>query len=335
MIIFAQNYYNKKMSYTFVIPVYNRPEEIDELLDSLSKQTYTNFSVIVVEDGSTIKCENIIDKYSQSLKITYIYQDNTGPGMARNHGSKLADSDYIIYLDSDCVAPEGYLERVNEYLEVNKTDSFGGADRSLESFSDIQKAISYSMTSRLTTGGIRGAKKSMDKFFPRSFNMGITKEVFNITGGFSSLRFGEDIDLSYRIIKSGFQTTLIEGAFVYHKRRTSEKAFFKQVFFSGMARVNLSMRHKNTLKLVHALPALFVVFSLMCILSLFIFPLVIIAIIWFLDSLRVYRSLNVAILSAEVSFIQLWGYGLGFIYGFWNRIIKRKPEDSTYNTNFF
>lgn len=323
------------MSYTFVIPVYNRPEEIDELLESFTKQTYTDFSVIIVEDGSTTRCEHIVDKYSSSLTITYIYQNNTGPGEARNHGSRLSDSRYIIYLDSDCVAPEGYLERVNNYLTTNKVDAFGGPDRSLESFSDMQKAISYSMTSRLTTGGIRGGKKSMDKFFPRSFNMGITKEVFDITGGFSSLRFGEDIDLSYRILKSGFQTALIEGAFVYHKRRTSEKAFFKQVFFSGMARVNLSMRHKNTLKLVHLLPALFVLFSLICILSLFILPLVVIAIVWFLDSLRIYRSLNIALLSTEVSFIQLWGYGLGFMYGFWNRIVKREPEDNTYNTKFF
>ncbi len=324
------------MFYSLVIPVYNRPHEMDELLESLCHLEHKDFEVVIVEDGSKVSSKPIAERYSQKLSIKYISQNNTGPGLARNKGAEHSSANWIIFLDSDTIIPKDYLNKVDDYLSQNQIDVFGGADTAMENFSEIQKAISYAMTSFFTTGGIRGTKgKKMDKFFPRSFNMGITRSVFETTGGFSKLRFGEDIDFSYRAIAYGFKTAFIEDAFVYHKRRTDRKSFFKQVFFSGVARINLSMRHKKTLKIVHCLPAAFVLFTILCLLTLTLYPLLLVAALWFVDSLNKYNNVNIAILSIEMSFIQILGYGLGFLYGVYNRLILRKPEDASYNTTFF
>ena len=262
------------MKFSIIIPLYNRPQEIDELLESLTKQTQKNFDVIVVEDGSDIKSEEIVNKYANALDIKYYVKPNSGPGTTRNYGANQSDKDYFIFFDSDCIIPENYMEIVSQRLENQYTDCYGGPDAAMKTFTDIQKAISYAMTSVLSTGGIRGASEKAGKFHPRSFNMGFSKEVLAKTGGFSTMRFGEDIDMTLRILENGFQSQLIKEAFVYHKRRTDFRKFFRQVFNSGCARINLYMRHKNSLKLVHFLPACFLSGNIFCVLLAIVLGLV-------------------------------------------------------------
>lgn len=323
------------MFYSIVIPVYNRPEELEELLGSLCASNYPYFEVIIVEDGSQRTSYDVVNSFQEALDISYITQKNTGPGLARNNGAKGTKGDYIIFLDSDTIVPADYLEIVNSYLGQSRVDAWGGPDEAMDSFSDLQKAINYSMTSLFTTGGIRGKSgQKLDKFAPRSFNMGISQDVFATTGGFSSMRFGEDIDFSYRILGAGFNTALFEDAFVYHKRRNSRISFFKQVFFSGMARLNISLRHRGTFKLVYILPSLFIIGSIVLICFMMIFPIFVAAIVWFVDSLRKYKNITISIMAVETSFIQVTGYGIGFLYGVLNRIILCKPESASYNTKF-
>ena len=238
------------MKYSFIIPVYNRPDEVDELLDSLTRQTLRNFEVIVVEDGSSVPCKEVTDKYAERLLVHYYYKDNSGPGQTRNYGVERASGEYMLILDSDCILPDTYLEEVEKELQRKEADAFGGPDRAHESFTDVQKAINYAMTSFFTTGGIRGGKKKMDKFYPRSFNMGVRKSVYQALGGFSKMRFGEDIDFSIRIFKGGYDCRLFPEAWVWHKRRTDLKKFFKQVHNSGIARINLYKKYPESLKLV-------------------------------------------------------------------------------------
>ena len=245
------------MRYSVIIPVYNRPDEVDELLQSLTQQSFKDFEVIVVEDGSSIPCKPVTEKYQELLDVHYYDKPNSGPGQTRNYGVERSKGEYLIILDSDCILPEGYFLAVEEELQHEAADAFGGPDRAHESFTNIQKAINYSMTSFFTTGGIRGGKKKMDKFYPRSFNMGVRQEVYQALGGFSRMRFGEDIDFSIRIFKGGYTCRLFPGAWVYHKRRTDFRKFFKQVHNSGIARINLYKKYPESLKLVHLLPAAF------------------------------------------------------------------------------
>lgn len=324
------------MFYSIVIPVYNRPLELKELLDSLCELTYNNFEVVIVEDGSQIPSDSVVGQYSSLLKIKYITQENTGPGLARNNGAINSCGEYIIFLDSDTIVPVNYLHIVNQYIADTKALLWGGPDKAMDNFTDLQKAINYSMTSIFTTGGIRGKRsKGLDKFFPRSFNMGISREVFDKAGGFSSLRFGEDIDFCYRVTSMGIKAMLFNDAFVYHKRRNTRNSFYRQVFFSGMARVNISLRHKGSLKLVHTFPSLFVICSVLSILLLLPIPIFLVALVWFVDSLRWYNNITISIMAVETSFIQMFGYGLGFLYGVWNRVLLKKEEDVTYRTKFF
>ncbi|MDY4955883.1 MAG: glycosyltransferase, partial [Prevotella sp.] len=237
------------MRYSFIIPVFNRPDEVDELLDSLTRQTVTDFEVVVVEDGSQVPCEDICRKYAARLDIHYYMKPNSGPGQSRNYGVERAKGEYVIILDSDVVVPENYLRAVDEELRRNPADAFGGPDRAADSFTPVQKAISYSMTSFFTTGGIRGGKKKLDKFYPRSFNMGIRRDVYMQLGGFSKMRFGEDIDFSIRIFKGGYRCRLFPEAWVWHKRRTDFRKFFRQVYNSGIARINLYKKYPESLKL--------------------------------------------------------------------------------------
>ena len=220
------------MKYSIIVPVYNRPEEVDELLDSLTGQTLKDFEVIIVEDGSSRTCRNVCEGYAGSLDIHYYYKDNSGPGQSRNYGAERAKGDYLLILDSDVVLPESYLQAVDDELQRDICDAFGGPDKAHQSFTDTQKAISYSMTSFFTTGGIRGGKKKLDKFYPRSFNMGVKKDVYERLGGFSKMRFGEDIDFSIRIFKADYRCRLFPEAWVWHKRRTDFRKFFRQVFNS-------------------------------------------------------------------------------------------------------
>ena len=227
------------MKYSIIVPVFNRPDEVRELLQSLTLQTFTDFEVIIVEDGSQKPCQEVCNSFAQSLRLKYFMKPNSGPGQSRNYGAERADGDFLIVLDSDVVLPEGYLQAVDNELKTNPCEAFGGPDASHPSFTPVQKAISYSMTSFFTTGGIRGGKAKLDKFYPRSFNMGIRRDVYRQLDGFSKMRFGEDIDFSYRIVEAGYRPRLFPSAWVWHKRRTDFRKFFRQVYNSGIARINL------------------------------------------------------------------------------------------------
>jgi len=326
---------------SIIIPVYNRPNEIDELLGSLVLQTDADFEVIIVEDGSEIKCDDVVNKYSEKLVLHYFFKENSGPGQSRNYGCERASGSYFIFLDSDCLLHENYVSIVRKVLSENYVDAFGGPDRSHESFTNLQKAISYSMTSFFTTGGIRGGGEKLDKFFPRSFNMGFSREVYEKTRGFSLMRFGEDIDMSIRILGFGFKTRLIKEAYVFHKRRNTINKFYKQVFNSGVARINLYKKHPGSLKLVHLLPSCFTFGVIFC-LFLFIFlgiiglvPLFLYALLIFVDSGIKNRSIAIGGVSITTSYVQLMGYGLGFLYAFWRRILLSDKEFSAFKRNFY
>lgn len=346
------------MKYSIIVPVYNRPDEIDELLGSLTKQTFTNFEVLIIEDGSTCPCKEVCKVYQNELDIKYYVKSNSGPGQTRNYGAERAKGEYLIILDSDVVVPHDYFEEVEKELKANPVAAFGGPDRAHTSFTDTQKAISYSMTSFFTTGGIRGGKKKLDKFYPRSYNMGVRREVYQKLGGFSKMRFGEDIDFSIRIFKSGYQCQLFPKAWVWHKRRTDFKKFFRQVFNSGIARINLYKKYPESLKLVHLLPMVFTVG--VAFLSLFIIcgvllwtlsdtascigkmlfligvlPLFVYSGAILIDSTHHYLSFKIGLLSVRAAFIQLIGYGLGFINAWYKRCVKGKDEFHAFDKTFY
>ena len=264
-----------------------------------------------------------------------------GPGPARNFGASKAKEEYLIFFDSDCIIPSNYFKVIEDYLNNDPLECFGGPDKSHKFHTPIQKAISYSMTSNITTGGIRGGGKKMDKFYPRSFNMGIRKDVFNSLNGYSDMRFGEDLDLSMRTLSNGYKVGLIKEASVYHKRRTNFKAFFKQVFNSGIARIDLSLKHPGTLKPVHLIPSVFTItYPLLLLLGLFVSPLLIIPfaifpIVIFADAWHKTSNSFVALLSTWSSLIQLSGYGTGFIKAFWVRIINKKGSFHNFKQSFY
>ncbi len=327
---------DKGLIISLIVPVYNRPDEMRELLHSLSCQSDKHFELIVVEDGSAISSEDIVAEYSSLINVKYFTKPNSGPGLTRNYGSEYAQGEYLVYLDSDCVLPPQYVEVLNSYLSENKVDNFGGPDAASSDFSAYQKAVSYAMTSFFTTGGIRGGKRKVTKFYPRSFNMGYRRESYQKYGGFTHMRYGEDTELSYRLEKAGATTVLIPEAYVYHKRRTTLRSFMRQVFLFGMTRINLSIRYPKTFKLVHILPTLFLVYVLATVVvsSLFtplaLAPLGLLMVIWFFDSSIKEKSIKVGVLSIISSFIQLCGYGSGLLYGVWMRLILKKREEDTY-----
>lgn len=328
------------MKYSFIIPVFNRPDEVDELLDSLTLQTIRDFEVIVVEDGSSVSCKEVVDKYADRLTIHYYNKANSGPGQTRNYGVDRANGEYMLILDSDCILPERYLEVVEAELQGQKSDAFGGPDRAHDSFTDVQKAINYAMTSFFTTGGIRGGKKKLDKFYPRSFNMGVRKDVYQALGGFSKMRFGEDIDFSIRIFKGGYECRLFPEAWVWHKRRTDLKKFFKQVHNSGIARINLYKKYPESLKLVHMLPALFTLGVVFLLLISFLWGgslslLFLFALIVFIDASLQNKSMKIGLLAITASFIQLTGYGTGFLRAWWKRCVCGKSEFAAFEKNFY
>ena len=344
------------MKYSIIVPVYNRPDEIDELLDSLCSQKLKDFEVVVVEDGSKIPCKDVCDKYAGILDLHYYYKDNSGPGQSRNYGAERARGEWFIVLDSDVVLPEGYLQAVDAALETGFCDAWGGPDAAHDSFTPVQKAISYSMTSFFTTGGIRGGKAKLDKFFPRSYNMGIRREVYQALGGFSRMRFGEDIDFSYRIVEAGYQTRLLPEAWVWHKRRTDFRKFYRQVYNSGIARINLEKRHPGTLKLVHLLPTVFtvgviglwVIWMLVndywllvyqegppIVCHLLLLPIILYCLIILIHSTIENKSLWVGMLSIPAAFVQLMGYGFGFIDSWWKRCVLKQDEFTAFEKTFY
>ncbi len=322
------------MFYSIIIPVYNRPDELRELLDSLTKQTYTNFEVLVIEDGSKNKANGVVAEFADQLNIRYFFGENAGQGFARNYGFERATGDYFIIFDSDALVPPHYFAVVSERLKADWLDAYGGPDAAHPNFTPVQKAISYSMTSPFTTGGIRGSKKNLGgTFHPRSFNMGLSRPVWEKTGGYKLSRMGEDIEFAIRIIEHGFRTGLIPDAFIYHKRRTNFGQFYRQLRFFGRARINISRYYPGELKLVHTFPALFTLFVCSVPVWAFLSPwlfgaavgaLALFSVLILIDATRKEKSLNVGLLSVVAAFVQLIGYGLGFISEGWKRL--REPK---------
>ncbi|KAA6439222.1 glycosyltransferase [Dyadobacter flavalbus] len=325
--------------YSIIIPVYNRPDELQELLECLALQTYKNFEVIIVEDGSRIKCDEVVRNFQDKLDIRYYYKENGGQGFARNYGFERASGDYFILLDSDALIEPDYLQIVENKLNTSYVDLYGGPDTDHPSFTPVQKAISYSMTSVFTTGGIRGKKNNMGgTFHPRSFNMGLSRKVWERTNGFLTSRMGEDILFSIGAIRMGFQSELIPEAFIYHKRRTRFIPFFKQLKFFGRARINIARFYPDELKLVHTFPLLFTLGVCSIPLWLLIFKpffylgvcaLGLYILLLFMDSLKQTRSTKVAFLSVAAAFVQLFGYGTGFLQEGWKRIWEKKTHRET------
>ncbi|MBQ6918099.1 MAG: glycosyltransferase [Prevotella sp.] len=328
------------MKFSIIIPVFNRPDEVDELLASLCQQTVKDFAVLIIEDGSIKPCKDVCDKYASILDLHYYAKENSGPGQSRNYGAERANGEYVIILDSDVVLPASYLQAVEDELKQNPCEAFGGPDATHPSFTPIQKAISYSMTSFFTTGGIRGGKAKLDKFYPRSFNMGIRRDVYLQLGGFTKMRFGEDIDFSYRIVEAGYMPRLFPEAWVWHKRRTDFRKFFRQVYNSGIARINLEKRHPGTMKLVHLLPTVFTLGVIGLLLITLFWPLACVPIILYslllcIDSSIRNKSLWVGLLSIPAAFVQLMGYGFGFIESWWKRCVLKQDEFSAFEKNFY
>ena len=323
------------LNYSFIIPVFNRPNEIRELLESFSEVEFEpDYEIVIIEDGSTEKSDTIIDEFSEKLNISYFFKSNSGPGDSRNYGMQRAKGNYFIVLDSDVILPSNYLKEVDAFLKNNFVHAFGGPDDAHKSFSDLQKAINFAMTSFLTTGGIRGGKKQVGKFQPRSFNMGISKEAFEATGGYGKIHPGEDPDLTFRIWKEGFETALIPDAKVFHKRRISWSSFKTQVYKFGVVRPILSKWHKGTGKITFWFPTLFTLYVLLSIVlspmcKLPLLTVLIYLILIFTTSLFKNKSLKIAGMSVVTSLIQFTSYGYGFLLSnFKLHILKQDPKEA-------
>ncbi len=321
------------MQFSLIIPIYNRPDEIDELLSSLTAQSFSQpYEIVIIEDGSTITCKSILEKYN-SLQISYYFKENSGPGDSRNYGMRMAKGNYFIILDSDCIIPAHYLQTVHDELSKEYVDCFGGPDAALASFSKIQKAINFTMTSFLTTGGIRGGSEKLDKFQPRSFNMGLSKKAFEDAKGFGNIHPGEDPDLSIRLWELGYKTKLISTAFVYHKRRIDWKKFYTQVNKFGLARPILNAWYPKYTKLTFWFPSLFIIgflFSFLLVFfnfSFFLYGYLSYFILLFSTSFLQNKSFEIAGYSVVAAVIQFYGYGIGFLKSFLKiHILKMKPE---------
>lgn len=318
--------------FSVIVPVYNRIDEVTDLLESLASQTAKNFEVIIVEDGSTAPCLDAVRRYEQQLDIKYFFKENEGRSIARNHGMEHATGSYFIFFDSDCVIPADYFAKLNEMLARHPLDCFGGPDAAHSSFTTTQKAINHAMTSFLTTGGIRGGKISLEKFTPRTFNMGFSRKVYEKVGGFREM-FSEDIDMSTRIRLAGFSISLYPDLPVYHKRRVDFKKFLRQVYVFGMSRITLQLLYPGSMKAVHWLPAIFVTGVVaMILLAVFVspwwlLPLAVYLLAIFVAALAATRSLTIALKAVPASVIQLGGYGCGFIKAYFLKIILRRGRN--------
>ena len=310
------------MFFSCIIPVYNRPGELKELLSSLLSQTYTQFEVIVVEDGSTLRCDEVIASFSEGLSVRYFYQENTGQGFARNFGMQQAKGDFFVILDSDVLLPSSYFEALEKAIAARSLDAFGGPDAAASDFSLLQKAMDFAMTSFWTTGGIRGKLKNPAAYQARGFNMGVSRAVFTRLGGFVDPNRGEDIEWSLRIKKAGFCLELVSEAFVYHKRKNTLWSFAKQAFSFGRNRVNVSRFHPEAIKLVHALPSLFLLFLIslgvnLIFVQLLLIPQLLMLGTWatlvVIQATLQYRSPLVGVMALVTSLVQLSGYGLGLL----------------------
>jgi glycosyltransferase involved in cell wall biosynthesis len=326
---------NKQLQFSFIVPVFNRPQETYELLESLTKQTERDFEVIIIEDGSTETSAAVVEQFKNQLTILYLFKENSGPGDSRNYGMKHANGNYFLILDSDCILPADYFQQVKDRLNREYTDCFGGVDTASESFTSIQKAINYSMTSFLTTGGIRGNSEKLGKFHPRSFNMGISKEVFEATNGYKDIYIGEDIDLSIRILNAGFTTQLFQNAKVFHKRRIDWNRFFKQVNQFGSGRPILNRWHPAYAKITFYFPAVFLVGFILAFafflagFNYLLFAYILYFTACFLDSSIRNKSIKTGIYSVLAVAIQFAGYGSGFIKTFYRlHVLKMQPQEA-------
>lgn len=328
-----------QMLFSIIVPVYNRPDEVADLLDSLEAQTDGGFEIVIVEDGSTVPCleaepdagGNLRVKGREGLRLKYYRKPNEGRSIARNYGMARADGDFFVFVDSDCILPPGYIASLRRSLAASPADCFGGPDAAHSSFSKTQKAINYAMTSFLTTGGIRGGKVSMEKFTPRTFNMGFSREVYDRVGGFREM-FSEDIDMSTRIRLAGFRTMLFPDVYVYHKRRVDMRKFWKQVHVFGMSRITLELLYPGSMKLVHWLPAVFTVGAVALIVGSFfckwlLIPLLVYVLALFVGAMAATRSLDIAGRAVVAAIVQLTGYGTGFIKAYVSKILLGKGRD--------
>lgn len=323
-----------QLLFSFIIPVYNRPNEILELLESfLIQEPPIEYEIVIVEDGSTITSKQVVDNFKSQLNISYYYKQNSGPGDSRNFGMQKAKGNYFIILDSDCILPKDYVIELEKNLKAKYVDCFGGPDAAHHSFTNLQKAINFSMTSFITTGGIRGNKNSVNKFQPRSFNMGISKKAFNATQGFGRIHPGEDPDLSIRLWNLGFDTAFFETVYVYHKRRISWSKFYTQVKKFGMVRPILNTWHPSTKKITYWFPIAFVLAFILSVLAAFfnlMLPIYLILgyyILAFIVALIETKNIIVAFQSLIAITIQFFGYGIGFLKStFFVGILKRNPE---------
>lgn len=310
------------MFYSLIIPVYNRPDDIEEVLKGLTKQTYSNFEVIVVESGSTVRSNEVVAGFQSQLNIRYAPTGNHGQGFSRNFGMEQARGDYFIILDSDIIIPPDYLKHVHEGIQHQQLDAFGGPDRGHASFTPVQKAVDFALTSFLTTAGTRGRKRGVGEYHPRSFNMGFSQEVYEATGGYRLPNCGEDIDLSIRIHQQGFQVGLIPEAYIYHKRKRTLLGFWQQMVWFGKSRINLARLFPGSLKPIYFLPLVFCAYLLLTLILLFIMPslgkwllamLVLYAVAVTIEGSLRYKSLRVGILSVFTAFIVFLGYGYGLV----------------------
>ncbi len=317
--------------FSIIIPVYNRPEEISDLLSSLEKQTDSGFETIIVEDGSTVDCRRQCGNFKGNSRLKYFHKENEGRSIARNYGMDRADGDYFIFVDSDCILPPSYIHDLRKALEKEPSDCFGGPDAAHDSFSDTQKAINYSMTSFLTTGGIRGGKVRMEKFTPRTFNMGFSREVYEKVGGFREM-FSEDIDMSTRIRLAGFSIILFPDVAVFHKRRVDFKKFWRQVHVFGMSRITLQLLYPGSMKAVHWLPALFVIGAVAMIIGAFFWKWMLIPLLVYILAIWIWgmistKSIKIGTLGVGAAIVQLTGYGTGFIQAYVWKIILGHGRD--------
>jgi glycosyltransferase involved in cell wall biosynthesis len=324
------------MQFSVIIPVYNRPQELDELLSCLTQQSYSDFEVLIIEDGSQVDSKAIVNQYQEKLRISYFVKTNGGQGFARNYAFERAKGDFFVILDSDALIEPNYLQAVYNGITKDGLDLFGGPDQDHPSFTPVQKAISFAMTSVFTTGGIRSKAKNVGgQFHPRSFNMGISRKVWEATQGFKITRMGEDIEFSIRCISLGFKSGLIPEAYIYHKRRTSFKQFYKQIHFFGRARINISRFFPAELKWVHYFPACYFIYFWNTILLNFLLPAIGnimflgLFMYWlaiFADALAKTKSLKVSLLGLVAANIQLLAYGQGFIEEGMKKITNTSQE---------
>ena len=328
------------VSISIIVAIYNRRDELTELLDSLLVQEDKDFEIVIVDDGSSVELLPVVDLYQGKLNIQYFKKQNSGPGLSRNYGAERAKNSWLVFLDSDVVVPRDYIKNIKNNLQTEPTDAFGGADKADENFSNLQKAISYSMTSVFTTGGIRGSKKAVSKFQPRSFNMGVNKAVFSAVGGFSDMRIGEDPDLSMRLWENGFSTCFYENIAVYHKRRTSLKKFSKQVYQFGVARPILNQRHPQYTKPTFWFPSLFLLGFLGSLLLGFWtkIPLLLYTfytLLIFVHSLFKMKSLPISVLTIVTTYVQMFSYGWGFLNSWVKLNILNQTPKKAFPTHFY